>query len=143
MPLSRFSDDWDRSGLNEPTIAFTRMRSRAATPVSSGPVDRGSFQKLDRLAAQSAPPRVWPPSDYQKVRSYCQRGDPVCNFSSLAEAIGRGLEKAACPHERYIAAAIKPGVPYTLDAALPATARLRVRQPPLAAVGPRAASSRR
>jgi hypothetical protein len=27
--LSRFSDDWDRSGLKEPTIAFTRTRSSA------------------------------------------------------------------------------------------------------------------
>jgi N-acyl-D-aspartate/D-glutamate deacylase len=28
--LSRFSDHWDRSGLNEPTIAFTRTRSSAS-----------------------------------------------------------------------------------------------------------------
>ncbi len=35
MLLSRFSDDWDRLGSNEPTIAFTRTRSSGRAPASA------------------------------------------------------------------------------------------------------------
>jgi hypothetical protein len=81
------------------------------------PVDVGSYDgALNGVAAQVYHRRVWASADYGKVRSYCARHDPVCNYSSIGSAISCGL-KNDCAHKHYMDLDL-PGTrtPYTTAA---------------------------
>ncbi len=80
-----------------------------------GPVNIGSDDH-NGIAAQTTKPHQFPSADYGKVRSYCQHGDPICNFSpgNAASCIAAG---ALCVHTRYAENNLAPGTSYTLNAA--------------------------
>jgi Cutinase len=66
-----------------------------------GPIDLGSYsRRLNGIIVGATPVRLWSAADQSKVRSYCQRGDPVCDFASSSQAAHCGLE-SVCSHLHY------------------------------------------
>ena len=104
-----------------------KFRGDEGLPPNSGTYDA----RLSGIVAQTGSSHRWPARDTAKVRSYCASGDPICNFSSVGQAVGCGASPA-CPHLHYFTSSAPAyrGETYTLTAARFLTGRVESLQSP-------------